>query len=117
MINWQSVPQRCQAEWQQIYQSSQESLNLSEPCPVCSAVSLHRWYQKGKNIKQVIEDREFAAHGGLWEWCSNCHSFEHYSCLVPSWWSCNLKVDVKKLTLLPTAIEEARINSDSQNIN
>jgi DNA gyrase/topoisomerase IV subunit B len=108
--SWVGVPYEYQAEWQRIYQNSRESLDLSEACPVCGTVSLHHWYQVGKAIDKAInkiDGVEFVAKGGLWEWCSSCRSFAHYSCLVPSWWSCDLEVDVKKLTSLPTAIEDA----------
>lgn len=107
-IKWTDVPDEYQVKWQQTYQGSQESLNLSTPCPICNAVTLHRWYQIGKPTARVIEGRKFVAAGGLWEWCSSCHSFEHYSGLVPDWWSCDLDVDVKNLTALPVAIEQAR---------
>jgi hypothetical protein len=70
-------------------------------------IALHRWYQVGSPINRIINGRKFVATGALWEWCSSCHSFEHYSSLVPDWWSCDLEVDCKKLTALPTAIEEA----------
>jgi hypothetical protein len=104
---WVGVPEEYWAKWTQIYQQSQECLNLSQPCPVCGAVALHRWYQVGKLIERVIEGIEFMAEGGLWEWCSNCHSFEHSHGLVPAWWSCDLEVDEQKLTALPIALEAA----------
>jgi hypothetical protein len=105
---WVGVPAAYWAKWTEIYQQSQECLNLSQPCPVCGAVALHRWYQIGKPVERVIEGMKFVAEGGLWEWCSSCHSFEHYSGLVPDWWSCDLEVNVQELTALPTAIEAAR---------
>jgi hypothetical protein len=70
-------------------------------------MALHRWYQIGHPIDQLIDGRKFIATGALWEWCSNCRSFEHSSGLVPDWWSCDLEVDDKKLTALPTPIEAA----------
>jgi hypothetical protein len=105
--DWSGVPDEYQAEWQRAYEESQESINLLVPCPICGVVALHRWYQIGRPTNRVIKGIKFVAHGGLWEWCSSCRSFEHYSGLVPEWWSCNLEVDTKNLTALPTAIEEA----------
>jgi hypothetical protein len=105
---WGGVPEAYWTNWAKIYQQSQECLNISEPCPVCGSIALHRWYQTGKTIERVIEGVEFIAEGSLWEWCSNCHSFEHSRSLVPAWWSCELEVDEQKLTALPTAIEAAR---------
>jgi hypothetical protein len=61
----------------------------------CETNRYHRWYQIGESIDRVIEGREFVATGGLWEWCSSCHCFEHYSGLVPEWWSCDLEVEFK----------------------
>ena len=94
-----------------IYNETQESFNLSVPCPVCGMVSLHHWHQIGATIDRVFEGQKFIANSALWQWCSNCHSFEHYSSFVPDWWACDLKVDVDKLTTLPIAIEEARLAS------
>lgn len=109
--DWTGVPAEYQEEWHQIYNESQESLNLSAPCPVCQMLSLHHWYQIGTPIDRVVAGRKLIATGALWEWCSNCHSFAHYSCFVPDWWSCDLEVDVDKLTALPIAIEKARLAS------
>lgn len=104
---WFGVPCNHEAEWMRIFQESQESLNLSAPCPICGRVALHRWYQVGKPIDLVIAGKKFVAEGGLWEWCSSCHCCEHSSCLVPEWWSCSLEVDTANLTASPTVIEEA----------
>jgi hypothetical protein len=110
--NWEGVPPEHQAAWLKIFLSSHELLHLSAPCPVCSVESLCHWYQIGKPIDRVIEGARFTASGGLWEWCRNCHSYQHYSCLVPDWWSCDLSVDIKQLTTLLTAIEEAIAERD-----
>jgi hypothetical protein len=111
--DWTGVPDQHQAEWQHIFQESQESLDLSGSCPVCGEVALHRWYQIGEPIHRVIEGRKYVAKGGLWEWCSGCHCFEHYSALVPDWWSCDLEVETAKLAALPIAIEDARKSQSS----
>jgi hypothetical protein len=105
--NWESVPLEHHAAWNAIFQSSHEVLHLSASCPVCSVESLYRWYQIGNPIDLVIEGSRYIARGGLWEWCRNCHSYQHYFALVPDWWSCDLDVDLKQLTALPTAIEAA----------
>ncbi|MEG4117182.1 hypothetical protein QUA43_06740 [Microcoleus sp. N9_B4] len=106
--NWTGVPSEHKAAWQDVFQASQESLHLSAPCPVCGVTALCRWYYiGGKPIKTEIEGVTFVLNGDLWEWCSNCHIFQHYSCLVPRWWSCDLDVNTEKLTALPKAIEKA----------
>ncbi|MEZ2276562.1 MAG: hypothetical protein ACBR12_06565 [Microcoleus sp.] len=105
--NWTGVPSEHKTAWQEVFQASQESLHLSAACPVCRVAALCRWYQIGKPIRKEIKGVRFVASGSLWEWCSNCHIFQHSSCLVPRWWSCDLDVDKKKLTDTPKAIEEA----------
>ena len=110
--NWVGVPAEYDVAWLQTFDLSQESLHLSAPCPVCGINALCRWYQVGKPLDRVIEGARFTASGGLWEWCRNCHSYKHYSCLVPDWWSCDLAVDIKQLTALPIAIEEAIAERD-----
>lgn len=104
---WHGVPLDRDAEWKAVFQSSREILNLSAPCPICRVMTLHRWYQIHQPEERVIDGLRFIGRGGLWEWCSACRSFQHYSCYVPEWWSCDLEIDEKKLTALPTAIEEA----------
>lgn len=104
---WSSVPSNYDAKWNRIFHESQDILTLSTPCPICGVASLHRWYQVGQPKLQTVGGNTFVATGGLWEWCSSCHSYEHFSALVPDWWSCDLKVDETKLTIEPTAIENA----------
>lgn len=94
---WRSVPPEYDAAWLAVFQASREGLDLSAPCPVCGVAALHRWYGVG---------------GGLWEWCSACHSFEHYSARVPEWWACGLKVNFFRLQHDPGAIEAARLEQE-----
>jgi hypothetical protein len=101
---WHDVPPEHQAAWLAIFMASQEILTLAAPCPVCGAVALHRWYYVGSTVEDIPG---IVARGGLWQWCSACHCFEHYSALVPEWWACDLQVDTKGLTPYPTKIEEA----------
>ena len=103
-MDWHDVPNEHQTAWLAIFLASQEILNVSAPCPVCGAVALHRWYQVGHPVTDMPG---FVSRGGLWEWCSQCRSFQHFSALVPDWWSCDLEVDTHKLTPYPTAIEDA----------
>jgi hypothetical protein len=114
--DWFGVPDDYQTAWQQIYQESRESLNLPVPCPICNVMALHRWYQIGHPVDRIIDGRRFIATGAVWEWCSSCQSFDHYSGLVPDYWSCNLVVDEKKLTALPTAIQSA-MEAQDQGLN
>ena len=61
------MPEACWAKWTEIYQQSQECLNLSSPCLVCGAVKLHRWYQIGKPVERVIEEYNQSYKDGILE--------------------------------------------------
>ena len=50
--------------------------SLPATCPVCGSKSGHIY------LHRYDEEN----HGGLWVWCSSCHSFSHSSCKVPDWW-------------------------------
>ena len=98
------------ADWRAAFEAAwqgREGLSISVPCPVCGAMALHQWYQVGRPIERLVAGRRFVAEGGLWQWCSNCGSYEHSSALVPEWWSCDLPVDKSKLTAEPEALEQA----------
>jgi hypothetical protein len=45
--------------------------------------------------------------GGLWEWCSGCHTYAHYSAMVPEWWTCSLAVNESLLAPEPELLEAA----------
>src|SRR5262245_51773488 len=102
---WQDVPKKFLEAWYATFQSSKEILDLSAPCPVCSNQSLHRYYYL-HNLREYIEDgKKYIGRGGLWEWCSKCGSYQHYSAFVPDWWECDMEVDLNELTHAPTALE------------
>jgi hypothetical protein len=106
-VNWKGVPNENSAAWVSIFAESREGLNLSAACPVCGAFTLHRYF--GRPGGTVLPDmaHDFLGKAGLWEWCSSCLSFEHYSALVPRWWAGSLPVDDAKLTALPDQLDEA----------
>ncbi|HEY0099616.1 MAG TPA: hypothetical protein VGB76_11765 [Pyrinomonadaceae bacterium] len=104
---WRGVPLERVAEWRAVFQSSREGLDLSAPCPLCGVKALRRWYQVNRPEEMVIDGVRYVGRGGLWEWCGDCLRYEHYSARVPEWWACDLEVDERRLTALPTAIEEA----------
>lgn len=109
LIAWKDVPLELDREWQKVFQATQEILDLAAPCPVCGASSLHRWYDLHRKREREFEGKKFIGDGGLWEWCSACHCYMHYSAAVPDWWACDLRVDMFKLNHNPSAIEEARL--------
>ena len=67
----------------------------------------HSWGVISSRPLTVSGGITFVARGGGWEWCSACRSFEHFSGLVPDWWSSDLDVDESKLTALPDVLERA----------
>ena len=108
---WQGVPLELSAAWQKIFSASQDGIDVDGLCPVCGSPSLHHWFDKPRPFEAGYERDGFRGHGGLWEWCSSCHSYEHYSGLVPAWWHDVLTVDETLLTHDPEAIESARLDS------
>ena len=107
-LAWRGVPREFEPQWQRIFQATEETLDLTAPCPVCGSHSLHRWYDLNRKRERMFSGKRFVGDGGRWEWCSACCCYEHYSAAVPEWWSCDLEVDRVRLTAEPTAIEDAR---------
>lgn len=114
-IRWRGVPLALDREWQAVFQATQEILDLAAPCPVCGSCSLHRWYDLNRERVTEFEGKKFIGGGGLWEWCSACRCYEHYSARIPEWWVCSLKVDASMLTHDPAAVEAARLGGISAN--
>ena len=107
-VEWDDVPDERLAAWRLIFGESRESLNLSSTCPVCGKTALHRWYMVGRPVDYSASGTRFVARGALWEWCSACGSFQHYSALVPEWWESDLVVDTGAIRITPDPIEQAR---------
>lgn len=104
---WQGVPLDKREAWSSIFGQSREGLNLSAPCPVCGAHTLHRYYLKGRLLDRYIDGEYFVATGASWEWCSTCHSYEHSQALVPEWWHEFLDIGGNQLTAEPEVLEQA----------
>lgn len=109
---WKGVPLHLIECWNKTFQGTRETLNISAPCPVCGASTLHRWYQVGEPIDRIVQGQRFVAKGGLWEWCSTCHAYSHASAFVPDWWECHLEVNITALTAEPEEIERARLEHE-----
>jgi hypothetical protein len=110
-IPWHEVPDQKTQAWNAIFGSSQESINLSASCPICTSKTLHRWYEIGQRLDTVklIEGIRYVSDGSLWEWCSTCGGFFHASAYVPEWWNppSNIQINKDNLRVIPWAIEEA----------
>jgi hypothetical protein len=109
-IDWKEVPSHKFRQLESVFQSSRESLNLSHSCPICSAKTLHRWYMPGQPIDIGQNGIKYVARGALWEWCSTCGSYMHYSAKVPDFWKSpsDFQIDKNELGVVPWAIEHAR---------
>jgi hypothetical protein len=113
-LNWQDVPDEHWTAWTRTFGNSRDSsLDLSDPCPVCQSKTLHRWYMIGQQPRDLFISKygvKSHASGALWEWCSMCGSYAHYSARVPDFWSppSDFHVDTSKLRTLPWIIEDAR---------
>jgi hypothetical protein len=110
-LDWRDVPQELYPKWAAIFYESQEGVNLSSLCPVCSEKSLHCYYLCTYPEKKIIDNRKYIGRGDLWQWCSSCRCYVHASAAIPEWWSCSLQVDLTKLMHSPEPIEQAIANS------
>ena len=109
---WQQVSDSEEKEWRRIFQSSREGVNLTAPCPVCGHRSLHRYYHLEKQQPHTLGRKQFIGTGSLWEWCSNCRTYDHFSAAVPDWWSSDLSPDITNLRHHPAEVERARKRRD-----
>jgi hypothetical protein len=108
---WRDVPVEKLPAWQALFDSSTEGLEVSEACPVCGSLSLHRWFNLHKSCPTVEFGRSWVGGGSQWQWCSNCRSYEHSNGLVPDWWNSGLAVPEADLRSDPEPIESARLRS------
>ena len=106
---WKGVPPESTVEWQRIFSECTDGIDVDGLCPVCHSPTLHHWFDKPRPFAAGHERDGFRGHGGLWEWCSSCHSYEHYSGLVPAWWQDLFILDGTSLRHDPDAIETARL--------
>lgn len=83
-VGWHDVSEGLPTAWRAIFAASTEGEDLSAECPVCGHATLHRWFHLHR--RSVIADGNWLGRGSQWQWCSSCHSYEHSSGLVPTWW-------------------------------
>lgn len=50
--------------------------------------------------------------GGLWVWCSECHTFSHSSLYIPSYWENSTLVKKEELCAKPVYLEEIKDTID-----
>ncbi|MEM7595629.1 MAG: hypothetical protein AAF383_29690 [Cyanobacteria bacterium P01_A01_bin.83] len=106
-LQWSDIPDEFLSEWTKIFYASQEGINLSSICPICEHRKLHCYYHLNRYEEKIVDGRKYIGHGSLWQWCSNCRKYVHYSALVPEWWNDSLKVNVENLYHSPENIDKA----------
>ena len=109
--DWHDVPLNVAANWRAIFDASTEGLDVSGNCPICGAVSLHRYFNTHKAEHSTVGGRDRIGSGSQWQWCSNCMAYEHTSGLVPPWWGTAVSVPESDLMHDPGAIETARLRA------
>ena len=72
-------------------------------CPECNQNSAHIYMQ--------VYDLN-TRRGGLWIWCSNCHSFLHSSHYIPLNWVNYEHIETEKLSAVPIYLEELKAEID-----
>jgi hypothetical protein len=111
---WAEVPDDKRGEWNTIFRATKAWKDVPDPCPVCGIPALHQWFLAWHPEDVVVDGQRFVARGSKWEWCSNCHSYDHYTALVPDWWASDLAVEISHLKHSPEALEEALRKSESR---
>ena len=82
---------------ERIYTELKTIKKFPATCPVCNKLNAH--------IYMHIYDNK-TRRGGLWIWCSECHSFSHCSIYVPKFWeNCDL-IEKEKLCAIPDYLEK-----------
>lgn len=104
--SWQDVPEVFRATWRTIFEASVEGEDLRGACPVCGRTTLHRWFDLHR-ASAALGD-EWQGRGSQWQWCSSCHSYEHSSGLVPSWWVAPRSIEGLQLRHDPGPLEVVR---------
>jgi hypothetical protein len=102
------VPQESGAAWLAAFAERTPGVDVPGLCPLCDAEALHRYFHLYRREETVVDSEHFLGRGGLWEWCSACRRYIHYSARVPTWWSSDLTVDPRLLSHAPESIEQAR---------
>lgn len=82
--NWDDVPTKCKSAWQKIEANLYENGYSSILCPCCKEGVLRVYWHAYSEIS--LHNGTKQRKGGGWMWCPVCHSYEHWSGLVPHWW-------------------------------
>ncbi|MCR5607986.1 MAG: hypothetical protein K6G26_02860 [Lachnospiraceae bacterium] len=82
---------------ERIYTELKTIKKFPAACPVCNKLSVHVYMH-------IYDDK--TRRGGLWIWCSECHSFYHsYICVPKFWRNCDL-IKKEELCAIPDYLEK-----------
>lgn len=82
---------------ERVYLDFKKIKSFPTSCPVCRELSAHIY---------MHAYAERTRRGGLWIWCSECHSFWHSSVYVPKFWeNCEL-IKNEELCAVPDYLEK-----------
>jgi hypothetical protein len=105
---WTEVTRSHRSEWRALFNVG-AGPHVDGACPVCGATTLHRWYVLDEDLPRELRGIRFSGPGRLWEWCSTCHSYEHYrDGTVPASWVEPWPADRDELRFDPGPIETRR---------
>ena len=80
-----------------IYMDFKNIKKFPTTCPICN--------KKNAHIYMHIYDNE-TRRGGLWIWCSECHSFSHSSVYVSKFWENCALIEKDELCAIPDYLDE-----------
>lgn len=107
---WQFVPNDLWSSWRKIFNPSCKGMLVDGECPVCGVPALLRWYAVESGKPGLMANGEpHLGYGRLWEWCSNCFSYEYIpDNRVPAWWQPPFDIDPATIGVTPQIVEEVR---------
>ncbi len=88
---------------EELYNNVKKIKNFPAICPICK--------KEGAHIYMHVYDCK-TRRGGVWGWCSECHTFFHGSTFVPDYWKNCTDVEAEKLCAEPVYLEELKEKID-----
>ncbi len=89
---------------EELYLNLKKIVKFPSMCPACKKNEAHIYMH-------IYDDK--SRRGGLWIWCSECHTFSHSSIYVPQYWkNCSL-VKSENLCAIPIYLDEIKKTVDA----
>ena len=92
----------------ELYFNLQKIEKFPAECPICK--------EQGGHIYMHIYD-EKTRRGGIWIWCSECHSFFHGSIRVTKYWINYSHNVLEKLSAIPTYLDGIKDKIDQHTMS